>query len=56
MTDFVMITDKDLPLSCPRQGTPATFEHPRVYLALNKEQPQVVCPYCNTHYQLSDAE
>ncbi len=46
------VTSKDLPLHCPRPGSPLWAQHPRVFLDVLKEG-QVVCPYCSAQYVLT---
>ena len=45
-----IITEADLPLSCPQDQERLWDAHPKVYLAL--VDGEVTCPYCNTHYIL----
>ena len=50
----VAITAHDLPLSCPRPGSPLWARHPRVFLdVLNNPRGEAACPYCSTKYRLS---
>jgi uncharacterized Zn-finger protein len=46
------ITINDLPLSCPKFNEPIIDKHPRIFLALTPEQPQITCPYCSITYSL----
>ena len=48
------ITEKDLPLCCPRLDERLWDGHPRVYLDIEKTG-QVVCPYCETEYHLANS-
>jgi len=48
----VVITEADLPLSCPPRDKRVWDAHPRVYLALS-EKGTAECPYCGTTYLLS---
>ena len=45
----VDVTAHDLPLACPRPGSPLWARHPRVFLDVLKTG-EVVCPYCSNHY------
>ena len=51
--EVIKVTRADLPLSCPRPGTPVYDLHPRVYLPIDKAK-EATCPYCGAHYVLSD--
>ena len=42
----------DLPLSCPMPDMALWNSHPRVYLAIEDEGGESVCPYCGAHYVL----
>lgn len=44
----------DLPLACPMPGMGLWNSHPRVYLAIEDEGGQSVCPYCGATYVLKD--
>lgn len=48
------ITKSQLPLSCPMSDTRVWDAHPRVYLPIEKTG-NAVCPYCETHYTLTDS-
>ncbi len=49
-TKQIIITEKDLPLCCPKVNNQATWNnHPKVYLPV-KEQKNIICPYCGTEY------
>lgn len=48
------ITRADLPLSCPMPDQALWNSHPRVYLAIEDEGGESVCPYCGAHYVLKD--
>jgi uncharacterized Zn-finger protein len=49
----ITITEKDLPLCCPRVGATTWNSHPRVFLQIEKEPThEITCPYCSTHYKL----
>ncbi|EKD78189.1 MAG: hypothetical protein ACD_42C00008G0004 [uncultured bacterium] len=47
----VMVTEKELPLCCPRVDERLWDGHPRVYLDIKKTG-HVDCPYCETKYIL----
>lgn len=50
----IEITEKDLPLCCPRPGAPLWACHPRVFLEIAHDK-EAVCPYCSAHYVLKGA-
>jgi uncharacterized Zn-finger protein len=45
----VNVTAHDLPLHCPRPGSPLWARHPRVFLDVLKTG-TAACPYCGTQY------
>ena len=45
----VIVTKKDLPLSCPMPNMSKWSMHPKVFLPI-EEKGAVSCPYCNTQY------
>jgi uncharacterized Zn-finger protein len=45
----VAVTEKDLPLHCPRPDTPVWNLHPRVFLDVVNAG-ELLCPYCGTKY------
>ncbi len=47
------ITQQDLPLSCP-QNNIIWHDHPKVYLNINPDTNEIVCPYCGIIYQLNN--
>lgn len=49
----VAVNRVDLPLSCPLPNQKLWNAHPRVYLPVEDEG-GASCPYCGTHYVLSD--
>lgn len=49
----VEVSQADLPLSCPLPSQKLWNAHPRVYLPV-EESGETTCPYCGTHYVLSD--
>lgn len=49
------ITTNDLPLCCPMPNMRLWDAHPRVYLPIEKKG-NIVCPYCEAHYTLTDFE
>ena len=48
----VAVTLADLPLHCPRPGSPLWARHPRVFLDVLKSG-EALCPYCGTKYRYS---
>ncbi len=44
----------DLPLSCPTPEMRLWNSHPRVYLPIENEGGQSICPYCGAKYVLVD--
>ncbi len=48
------ITRADLPLHCPTDDMTLWNGHPRVFLPIEAEGGEVVCPYCGTRYILRD--
>ncbi|MBT8071940.1 MAG: zinc-finger domain-containing protein [Gammaproteobacteria bacterium] len=49
----VEVSRADLPLSCPQPNQKLWNAHPRVYLPI-EESGECSCPYCGTHYVLTD--
>ena len=49
---IVAVTAIDLPLHCPRPGSPLWARHPRVFLDVLGTG-GAVCPYCGTQYRFS---
>lgn len=49
----VVITKKDLPLSCPRPNQHMWNAHPREYLPIEQSKKEI-CPYCSTIYILKE--
>jgi len=50
----VEIAAADLPLHCPRLGSPLWARHPRVFLdVLRSPSGEAVCPYCGTVYRFT---
>ena len=49
----VEVSRADLPLSCPQPNQKIWNAHPRVYLSI-EESGEASCPYCGTHYVLTD--
>lgn len=45
----VKLENADMPLSCPLPNMAVWDLHPRVYLALDKNN-EAMCPYCSTYY------
>jgi uncharacterized Zn-finger protein len=52
-TQRIEVRAADLPLSCPLPDQKLWNSHPRVYLPI-KDSGECTCPYCGTHYVLSD--
>jgi len=52
----IKITEADLPLSCPQREVDVSSLHPKVYLAIDQQTPEVACPYCGLIYQLEPAD
>ncbi len=48
----VVLQADQLPAVCPNPAMPLWSSHPKVRLDLSTGQ--ATCPYCGTHYQLSD--
>ena len=46
----VRITRAQLPLCCPRPDERLWDGHPRVYLPIEDNGGEIHCPYCGTHY------
>lgn len=47
----IVVSRKDLPLSCPRPQDALWNMHPRVYLPIEKTG-EATCPYCGARYHL----
>lgn len=51
----IVITQKDLPLTCPMPNRVSWNLHPRVFLEIDKDpNKEILCPYCSTKYILKD--
>lgn len=48
-----VVTQSDLPLSCPMPEMILWDAHPRVYLPI-EETGKAVCPYCGARYIFND--
>lgn len=46
------VSASDLPLHCPRPGSPLWARHPRVFLDVVTNG-EALCPYCGTKYRFS---
>lgn len=46
------VTRADLPLSCPMPGMALWNSHPKVYMPIEDDGGETVCPYCGAHYSL----
>ena len=54
---IILVSRKDLPLSCAKTADEVWNMHPLVFLPLNGGTDKVVvCPYCDARYQLIDEE
>jgi uncharacterized Zn-finger protein len=51
----VLITNADLPLSCPPRDKRIWDAHPRVYLPLDLNG-TAMCPYCGTTYCITQTQ
>lgn len=51
---MVEVSREQLPLSCPMPEQQLWSAHPRVFLPI-EDSGQADCPYCGTHYTLTDA-
>ena len=49
----VQIKASELPAYCPTEQMGLWNSHPRVYIPL-EENRQANCPYCGTHFELTD--
>ncbi len=49
--NFYEVTEADLPVHCPMEGTTLWNSHPRIYLPL-EEASEARCPYCGAVYRL----
>lgn len=50
-----IITEKDLPLSCPMDSMRVWDSHPKVFLPI-EETGKVVCPYCDAMFVMKGSE
>ncbi len=48
-----IVTQQDLPLSCPLDDMILWNAHPKVYLPIEQTGDET-CPYCGTHYVLKN--
>jgi len=46
------VTKKDLPLHCPLDSMSLWNSHPRVYLPIEDNGGEAMCPYCGAKYTL----
>lgn len=46
------VTRADLPLACPMPGMYLWNSHPRVYLSIEEDGGESICPYCSARYVL----
>lgn len=49
------VTQRDLPVSCPQEGSSLWCSHPRVFLPLENRR-EAICPYCSARYIRDDFE
>ncbi len=49
-----VVTEDDLPLSCPTPEMALWNAHPRVYLPIEATG-EAICPYCGAKYTLKSA-
>ena len=49
----VEVSRAELPLSCPTPEQKLWNAHPRVFLPI-EDKGEATCPYCGTHYTLTD--
>ena len=49
------VTHKDLPLHCPMDGMSLWNSHPRVFLPIEENGGETLCPYCSAKFILDDA-
>ena len=49
--EVIKVKDSDLPLHCPMPDQTLWNQHPRVFMAFDKEG-RASCPYCGNRYQL----
>lgn len=47
----ITVSDDDMPVSCPMPDQTLWSQHPRVFMAFDKEG-RANCPYCGNRYQL----
>lgn len=44
----------ELPISCPTKDMPLWSMHPRVFLPLDEDHREHICPYCDAKFTLID--
>ncbi len=47
----ITVNDSDLPVHCPMPDQTLWNQHPRVFMAFDKDG-RASCPYCGNRYQL----
>lgn len=47
------VSEKDLPLSCPRKEENTNGSHPKIYLKLD-DSGEATCQYCGSNYVLTN--
>ncbi|HET8900106.1 MAG TPA: zinc-finger domain-containing protein [Rhodanobacteraceae bacterium] len=50
------VTRSDLPLSCPMPEMMLWNAHPRIYLPIEGDGGESLCPYCGALYVLRDGD
>ncbi|ABV85281.1 hypothetical protein RMA_1344 [Rickettsia massiliae MTU5] len=45
-----IVNSVDASVSC--QGKEPLYDHPKVYLEIDKEKKEVICPYCSKKFKL----
>lgn len=53
-TKVIKVTQKDLPVHCPREDESLWNSHPRVYIPVEENGGQATCIYCGAVYVLGD--
>ena len=51
-TKVIKVSQKDLPVHCPRDGESLWNSHPRVYIPVEENGGQATCIYCGAVYVL----
>ncbi|MCC8467603.1 MAG: zinc-finger domain-containing protein [Rickettsia endosymbiont of Eriopis connexa] len=45
-----IVNSVDASVSC--QGKEPPYDHPKIYLEIDKEKKEVICPYCSKKFKL----